>query len=135
MGLFWKKVASIPLGVSGGYNVTGDPNAFDKHLRPYGAWRWQHNWQVFNVADDVPWYNVYFESGSSKMMYRSRLRTNRFAARIGKQDIRFVAIGPDELPLRLSTLGARYNYQEIHRKIAADEAKPTIRPRSRIQLV
>lgn len=119
----------------GGYNVTGDPMAFYKNMLPLAGWRIQHNWQIFEVADSVPWYNVYFESGITKMMYRWKIKTDRFAARIGKVDIRFVAIGPAEFPLRFTPVGPRYNYQDMKRKIAEEKENFSIRDKSRLLMI
>lgn len=132
MGLRWKNVETVP---KDGYEIAGDPNAFSKRDWPWFAWRFQHQWQVFEVKERVKWYHAYFSDGKNKMRFRRKIRTRRFAARIGPRTTRFVCTGPDGKVLQIITIGEPMNYQQMLAEVADTNPRLHTYPEPQITMI
>ncbi len=87
MDIWWKKVSLAELPV-GGIEIPGDPKAWSK-WNPF--WRFQHDWLVFQVETTEPYW-VFFADDNEQKVFKKKIVSNYFAARIGNSKIRFMAI-------------------------------------------
>jgi hypothetical protein len=92
MGLWWKHVDSLPVGMYG-ISYPEVPGGVTKNV-PI-LWRFRMPWQVFQVGetfslDDINPYYVYFKSNGVVMRYRRKLTTPYVALRVGADAVQFV---------------------------------------------
>ncbi|USN87767.1 MAG: hypothetical protein H6779_05210 [Candidatus Nomurabacteria bacterium] len=111
---WWEVVDRDEVSEQYGIKITGDPTAWPKWILI--LWRFQHKWCIFEVENNDESYWVYFVDRKTSMMYRKEIIGKYFAARIPKQDIRFVAVNTFNLEcsFKIRVVETCLSYLEVH---------------------